>query len=178
VASTDKPLILGEFGALGEPAASYDSWLTTILLEGGGGAMVWQLLGGARSINDGYGFRCPDAGSLCALLQESADRMSAKAAGEFRAPASFSLHQNYPNPFNGQTTISYNLPVDSHVSVSLFTVLGEKVVSLVEEYQRAGTRKELFDAGSLATGAYYYEVRMKGNAGQDQSATGKLLIVK
>jgi hypothetical protein len=68
--------------------------------------------------------------------------------------------------------------VDSHVSVSLFTVLGEKVVSLVEEYQRAGTRKELFDAGSLATGAYYYEVRMKGNAGQDQSATGKLLIVK
>jgi mannan endo-1,4-beta-mannosidase len=174
-----KPLVLGEFGVLAQHSATYDSWLTTVLLDDGGGAMVWQLLGGTRNINDGYGIRCPDAGSVCNVLRNDGERFNVKSiSGTLIPPPSFSLFQNYPNPFNGQTTIAYDLPADSYVNLSLFNSIGEIVTTLVEGFQRAGTRKELLEVGSLASGAYFYRASAHAVAGQEASATNKLIILK
>jgi mannan endo-1,4-beta-mannosidase len=178
-ATYNKPLVIGEFGVLTQQSATYDSWLTTTLLEDGGGAMIWQLLEGGRNNNDGYGVRCPESGTVCAVLQSQGEMFKSRSFGApLIPPPSFVLFQNYPNPFNGQTTIAYDLPADSHVKLSVFNSLGEAVMSFVDGFQHAGTRKELLEVGSLPSGAYFYQVRVQPVAGQSASATKKLVIVK
>ncbi len=62
------------------------------------------------------------------------------------APSVFSLSQNYPNPFNPSTTISYQLPVNSFVTLKVYDVLGNEVAALVNEQKTAGTYEIEFDA--------------------------------
>ena len=53
-------------------------------------------------------------------------------------PNSFVLHQNYPNPFNPVTRIKYDIAENSNVSVNVYNLMGEKVATLVNQYQNAG----------------------------------------
>jgi hypothetical protein len=76
-------------------------------------------------------------------------------------PSTFKLHQNYPNPFNPSTTISYNLPARSQVTLKIFNVLGQEVATLVDEMQDAGLRSAIFNGQGLPSGVYY--CRMKAN---------------
>ncbi len=73
-------------------------------------------------------------------------------------PQSYFLAQNYPNPFNPSTVISYQLPVSSHVDLSIYNLLGQKVLTLVSEQQSAGVHKFNFDAKGLASGVYLYRL--------------------
>ncbi len=174
-----KPLVVGEFGVRTEQSSTYDSWLTTVLLENGGGAAVWQLLAGGRNNSDGYGILCPDAGAVCTVLQNQGEQFESKSSGGTPVPpTSFVLWQNYPNPFNGQTTVSYDLPSDSYVTVCLFNSLGETVTTFVDGFQSAGTRKELLEAGGLSSGAYFYRVSIRPVTGAPATAVKKLLIIK
>ncbi len=77
---------------------------------------------------------------------------------EIGLPAEFVLEQNYPNPFNPSTVISYRLPVTGFVSLKIFDVLGNKVATLADEYKPAGLYEVEFDASSLASGIYYYQL--------------------
>ena len=69
-------------------------------------------------------------------------------------PLVYSLSQNYPNPFNPSTTITYELPKTSHVSLSVFDILGREVSVLVNERKETGVHEVKFDGSSLASGAY------------------------
>ena len=76
---------------------------------------------------------------------------------------SFSLNGNYPNPFNGETIISYDIPKDSFVNISIFNVAGQFIRNLVNEYQLYGEKKVFWDTkdatGShVPSGVYYYVV--------------------
>lgn len=71
-------------------------------------------------------------------------------------PSDFSLQQNYPNPFNPSTTIEYSVPKSSYVTLKVFDVLGRQVALLADEFKIAGSYKQNFDAGRLASGIYYY----------------------
>jgi len=73
-------------------------------------------------------------------------------------PKSFELFQNFPNPFNPVTTISYQLSVDSRVSLKVFDLLGREVAILLEEDQVAGYHFTRFDASGLASGAYVFRL--------------------
>jgi hypothetical protein len=73
-------------------------------------------------------------------------------------PGEFSLAQNYPNPFNPSTTIYYSLPKSSNVKLTVFDVLGNEIVTLVNENKLAGTHKMDFNAGYLASGVYFYKL--------------------
>ncbi len=73
-------------------------------------------------------------------------------------PISFKLSQNYPNPFNPSTMISYQLPVISEVELSIFNLLGQKVVTLVSEKQAAGVYQVEWNAKAYASGVYYYRL--------------------
>ncbi len=77
---------------------------------------------------------------------------------EKNGPNDFQLRQNYPNPFNPNTTISYQLPTNDHVSLSVYDVLGKKVSTLVNETQSAGTYSVNFEAKNLTSGLYIYNV--------------------
>jgi glucuronoarabinoxylan endo-1,4-beta-xylanase len=73
-------------------------------------------------------------------------------------PADFVLNQNYPNPFNPITTISYALPVQSKVNIEIFTVMGQKIATVVDQIQPAGTYTARFDASMLGSGVYVYRM--------------------
>ena len=88
-------------------------------------------------------------------------------------PARFSLAQNYPNPFNPVTKIMYDLPVDAHVRLVLYDLLGREVRVLADGAETAGSRTVELDASALPTGVYFYRIR----AG-DFTATRKMLLMK
>jgi glucuronoarabinoxylan endo-1,4-beta-xylanase len=74
-------------------------------------------------------------------------------------PLNFNLRQNYPNPFNPTTTISYQLPAVSFVSLKVFNVLGQEVATLVDESRQAGTHKVQWDALGMPSGMYLYRLQ-------------------
>ncbi len=87
-------------------------------------------------------------------------------------PKHLALAQNYPNPFNPTTTIEYSLPAQDIVTVRIYNVLGQEVKTLVNEVQSPGEYKVHFDAGSMASGLYFYSVR----AGQSTQVKKMLLL--
>ena len=74
-------------------------------------------------------------------------------------PTHFKLNQNYPNPFNPQTTISYQLPVACNVELAVYNTPGQRVHTLVEKHQQAGKYEVSFNAGKLASGIYFYQLK-------------------
>jgi len=73
-------------------------------------------------------------------------------------PLEFKLEQNYPNPFNPVTMINYQLPVTSVVDLSIYNILGQKVVTLVNKRQKPGYHQVEWDASGFASGVYYYKL--------------------
>ena len=71
-------------------------------------------------------------------------------------PNSFSLFQNFPNPFNPATVISYQLAVNSFVTVEVYDVLGREVARLENGEQAAGSHSVQWDAASFSSGVYFY----------------------
>ena len=76
---------------------------------------------------------------------------------------SFNLSGNYPNPFNGETIISYAIPKNGFVNISIFNVAGQFITSLVDDYQLLGEKKVFWDTKDakgnyVPSGVYYYVV--------------------
>jgi hypothetical protein len=88
-------------------------------------------------------------------------------------PADFMLGQNYPNPFNPSTTISFAIPVQSHVSLRVYDVMGREVSLLIDENKSAGIYDIGFDASGLSSGTYFYKLTA-GNFSQIK----KLVVIK
>ena len=83
------------------------------------------------------------------------------------------LGQNYPNPFNPRTTIEYELKRPSNVQLEVYNVLGQKVKTLINGYERAGDYKINFNGSGLPSGVYLYNLR----AGKFNKVK-KMLLVK
>jgi hypothetical protein len=80
-------------------------------------------------------------------------------SGGLLTPNEYLLEQNYPNPFNPATTIKFSLPEQALVKVSIYNTLGQKVTELINNKLEAGYHSYEWDAGSLASGMYIYELR-------------------
>ncbi len=96
-------------------------------------------------------------------------------------PRDFELFQNYPNPFNPSTLIRYQLPVEAHVILRIFNVLGQEVVTLVDEEQAGGRYEVRWDASGYAGGVYFYRLLATDIASRSEKAyseTRKLVLVK
>ena len=82
------------------------------------------------------------------------------AAGQtITPPQQFSLAQNYPNPFNPSTTIKFELPHSSWVSLTVYDVLGREVSVLMNERREVGVHEVRFDGSNLASGVYFYRIQ-------------------
>lgn len=88
-------------------------------------------------------------------------------------PDEFNLHQNYPNPFNPNTTISWQQPSFSKVSIKVYDILGTEIKTLVDKEYEAGNHEIKFDASLLSAGVYFYTLQ-SGSF----SETKKLTILK
>jgi hypothetical protein len=98
-------------------------------------------------------------------------------------PKSFALRQNYPNPFNPSTRIQYDLPVDSHVSLEIFNVIGQRVKVLAQSDEPAGFRWREWDGmgdnGELrASGVYFVSLVARGNNGILFTAVQRILMLR
>jgi hypothetical protein len=89
------------------------------------------------------------------------------------SPTVYELSQNYPNPFNPTTVIEYALPEDGHVKLEVYSILGQRVATLVDETRSAGYYAERFNATGLASGLYIYRMQA-GNVVE----TRKLMLLK
>ncbi|MBK7632738.1 MAG: T9SS type A sorting domain-containing protein [Ignavibacteriales bacterium] len=88
-------------------------------------------------------------------------------------PTEFALLQNYPNPFNPSTTISYNLPKQAMVEISVFNALGEKVATLVNELKEAGRYNVELNAAGYSSGIYFYQIKAN-----DFVSVKKMILMK
>jgi hypothetical protein len=86
---------------------------------------------------------------------------------------SFYLSQNYPNPFNPSTTITYQIPELSFVTLKVYDVLGNEIATLVNEEKPAGRYEVEFDGTGLPSGIYFY--RLQAN---DFVNTNKMILLK
>ena len=80
---------------------------------------------------------------------------SAKTNFEIHSTNNFRLVQNYPNPFNPTTTISYQIPVSSHVILKIFDILGREVATLMNQRKDAGRYSVQWDATRFPSGVYF-----------------------
>ncbi len=88
-------------------------------------------------------------------------------------PTEFALKQNYPNPFNPSTTIRYEVPKQTHVTIKVYDVMGREVAELVNDEYSAGAYEVVWDAHRYASGVYYYRI----TAG-DFTTVRKLVLMK
>jgi hypothetical protein len=95
-------------------------------------------------------------------------------------PTEFALEQNYPNPFNPSTKISWQSPVGSQQTIKIFDVLGNEITTLVDDYKPAGKYEVEFDASSLPSGVYFYQLKATPNGGQAGGylETKKMILLK
>lgn len=91
----------------------------------------------------------------------------------FLLPTKFSLKQNYPNPFNSKTVFQYGLAVSSQVELSIFSIFGQQVETLILEKQVAGNHKVEWSADNLASGVYLYRLTAGGS-----EEIRKLILIK
>jgi hypothetical protein len=92
---------------------------------------------------------------------------------ETRRPLKFLLYQPYPNPFNIQSTIQYDLPVHSQVTIDIYNILGRKVETLVSERQQAGPHSITWDAKDFSSAIYFYRI-----TANDFSQSRKMILLK
>jgi hypothetical protein len=88
-------------------------------------------------------------------------------------PGTFALKQNYPNPFNPSTQISYSVPTTGLVTLKVYNILGQEVVTLFSGVQTAGSYEKTFDGTKLASGVYFYHLQA-GN----QMLVKKMVMLK
>jgi hypothetical protein len=93
-------------------------------------------------------------------------------------PTSFGLKQNYPNPFNPDTKLEFDVPHRSHVTITVFNVLGQQITTLVDEQMTAGSYVADWDGrassgNQVASGIYFYKMEADGFV-----ETKKMMLLK
>jgi len=99
-------------------------------------------------------------------------------------PQEYALYQNYPNPFNPTTTIRFDLPANSVVTLKVYNLLGQEVSTLLNAQRMTeGTQAVEFNAGNLASGVYFYRIISQradgdGVGGVAYQTVKKMLLLK
>ena len=88
-------------------------------------------------------------------------------------PNKYTLSQNYPNPFNITTSIAYTIPDRQYVELKIYDILGNEIVTLVNEQKQAGKHSVEFNASRLASGIYFYSVKTG-----DYNHTKRMVLLK
>jgi hypothetical protein len=133
-----------------------------------------KLTGGSTNINFPYGtpWSYYDGGKMPSDIVVN-NPTNVAAGMESILPKKMTLYANYPNPFNPTTTIRYELPSKSHVSMKIFDVLGREIVTLVDEEKPEGMYNVQFNASTLSSGMYFCRLQAAQSV-----AVGKLMLVK
>lgn len=142
------------------PGSSFN--LTTIVQMDGAGIVPDNAFGGST------GYKLTGSDSCFAVFEGPNGSSVYGASGcsgtavnisNNQIPVKFSLSQNYPNPFNPSTSISYDIPVNGFVKISVYDMLGKEVATLVNDEKTAGSYRVDFNASELSSGTYFYRIK-------------------
>jgi len=112
------------------------------------GYALWPAMGTVRNDMGAYG----GPGAIIVGIEDDETK-------ELQPPTEFELTQNYPNPFNPTTTIKYQIPELSFVTVKVYDVLGNEVAILANEEKPIGSYEVDFNASALSSGVYFYRLQ-------------------
>lgn len=151
----------------------------------------WQLIGsvkaaGTTTEEQNYSFtdKISEAGVYYYRLKmidfDGTYEYSSVIELEFGTPMVYSLEQNYPNPFNPSTTIRYQIPFQSFVTLELYDITGKLISTLMKKEVAQGFHQFSFEANSyaLSSGVYFYKLTAVGLNGENFSSTKKLMLLK
>jgi hypothetical protein len=93
---------------------------------------------------------------------ENFPRLTYKPGSPTNPVVDYELYQNYPNPFNPITKIRYAIPEDGLVTIKVYNILGQEVVTLKNEFQKANRYEVIFNSKGLASGVYIYRLQVNG----------------
>ena len=93
-------------------------------------------------------------------------------------PDKFTLHQNYPNPFNPTTTIGFEIPIPSQVSLKIYNLMGQEVRTLTHDWFPMGSHRLVWNGKDqqgipVSAGVYIYRLQS-----QDFQKTRKMVLLK
>lgn len=88
-------------------------------------------------------------------------------------PVAFNLEQNFPNPFNPSTNISYEIPRNNIVKLDIYNIIGQKIASLINEFQVAGKHNVNWNASEFPSGIYLCKL-----SSGDYSTDMKMTLLK
>ncbi len=116
--------------------------------------------------------------TLSTASNEASTDVLVSVEKENEIPKEFALLQNYPNPFNPSTTISFNLVEPAKVKLKVFNLLGQDILTLVQNDYNAGRHSITFDASELTSGIYVYSLIVEGVSGKHFKDSKKLVLLK
>ncbi len=119
---------------------------------------------------------CPTTTNIATRSGVDEGKNDAVEPGKIKLPQQYKL-SNHPNPFKGISTIHYEIPVDSRVSIKLYDILGRAVVTLVDENKKAGSYNINFNAGIISKGSLYYRIVAVSKDGRFEQ-TNKMVQVQ
>jgi hypothetical protein len=98
-------------------------------------------------------------------------------------PTTFEVGQNYPNPFNPTTTIQYQLPATSVVTITVYDLLGHEIRSLVSGEQAPGYYRVVWDGRDshglqVASSVYFYRIHAVSNDSRTFTTVRKMMLLK
>ena len=96
----------------------------------------------------------------------------------YALPLDFVLEQNYPNPFNPSTSITFAVPVKSNVSLEVYNLIGQKVITLVQDVVEAGKHTAQLNASSMSSGIYLIKLTAVGENGSQFTSSKKMTLLK
>ena len=88
-------------------------------------------------------------------------------------PVEMDLNPAYPNPFNPSTSLSYSLPLDGQIELSIYDINGRLVEKLVDSYQFAGSYNVTWNASHISSGVYFVRLSAASN-----TLTQKVMLIK
>ncbi|NLT50441.1 MAG: T9SS type A sorting domain-containing protein [Ignavibacteria bacterium] len=141
-------------------------------------------LSGARELNDDYltntsyvgafgGYNWMNGWSCLNQLGYISDITSVEEDYISSLPSDFELSQNYPNPFNPTTNIRFSLPEASNITLKVYNILGQEILTLAEGFKNAGVHTVTWNAENTTSGIYIYRITSGTN-----TITKKMTLLK
>jgi hypothetical protein len=126
-----------------------------------------------HTVKNGWSYRY-----TLVVVKEDGSEVTSRTINATTTVRELALHQNVPNPFNPATTISFELPEDAHINLSVYTIEGRLVRTLADEASPAGVRDIPWDGkdnygNAVSSGVYFYRL----NAGK-KTLTKKMVLLR
>ncbi len=164
---------------------STDSNFTVNILDSSGIVnRYFNIPAGMLQVNTKYYWRV-NAGNSCntsaySVTWNFTTGLTGVSQNGTEIPGVYELYRNYPNPFNPSTSIKFDLPKDSRVKITIFSILGEEVDKIIDKDLSAGKYTAEWNGADFGSGVYFYRIEAvenSRNAGQFIK-TFKMVMIK